>query len=119
MTGRMRVGGAIFLLSGAALVWIGVYLFSGIRHWRITPDGAGLAALWLLVTGAMGGRMLATGQRPRWLLWAFVGLMAVLVGAGIVVTLQSGGRMLRLLRQAAFVGFHRGGAPLYPAWFDT
>lgn len=102
MTGRMRVGGAIFLLSGAALVWIGVYLFSGILRWRITLDGAGLAVLWLLVTGAvvgaMGGRMLATGQRPRWLLRVFVGLMAVFVVAGIMVTLESGQRMPRLLR---------------------
>ena len=102
MTGRMRVGGAIFLLSGAALVWIGVYLISGILRWRITLDGAGLAVLWLLgagaVVGAMGGRMLATGQRPRWLLRVFVGLMAVFVVAGIMVTLDSGQRMPRLLR---------------------
>ena len=99
MTGRMRVGGIIFLLSGAALVWIGVYLISGILRWRIPLDGAGLAVLWLLITGpvvcAMGGQMLATGRRPRWLLRAFVGLMAVFVVAGIIVTLQSGGRVPR------------------------
>lgn len=99
---RMRTGGVVFLLLGAALIWIGVYLVSGVLRWRIALDGAGLAVLWLLVTGgvvvAMGGQMLATGQRPRWLLRGFVGLIAVFVVAGIVVTLLSDGRMPRFYR---------------------
>lgn len=97
---RMRLGGVVFLLCGAALVWIGVYLLSGVMGWRITPDGAGLAVLWLLVTGGvvitMGGQMLATGSRPRWLLRAFVLLIVVFVATGIIVTLTSGARMPRL-----------------------
>lgn len=97
---RMRVGGVVFLLCGAALAWIGVHLFSGALRWRITPDGAGLAVLWLLVTGAvlvaMGGGMLATGRRPRGLLWMVVTLLAIFVIAGVIATLQSGGRMPRI-----------------------
>ena len=97
---RMRIGGVVFLLCGAALGWIGVFLLSGVLRWRITADGAGLSVLWLLVTGAvlvaMGGGMLATGRRPRRLLWLLVGLLAVFVVAGVIVTLQSGGRMPRL-----------------------
>lgn len=99
-TSRMRIGGLVFLLCGVALGWIGVHLFSGILRWRITPDGAGLATLWLLVTGvvlvAIGGGMLATGRRPRGLLWLLVGLLAIFVVAGVIVTLQSGGRMPRI-----------------------
>jgi hypothetical protein len=53
-----------------------------------------------MVTGAvlvaMGGAMLATGRCPRGLLWLLVGLLAIFVVAGVVVTLQSGGRMPRL-----------------------
>lgn len=97
---RLRVGGLVFLILGALLVWIGVYLLSGVLQWRVTGDGAGVAVLWLLVTGAvviaMGGQMLATGLRPRWLLRVFVALVAVFIVAGVFVTLQSGGRMPRL-----------------------
>lgn len=97
---RMRIGGMVFLLGGAALGWTGAHLFSGVLRWRITPDGAGLSVLWLMVTGAvlvaMGGAMLATGRCPRGLLWLLVGLLAIFVVAGVVVTLQSGGRMPRL-----------------------
>ncbi|WP_137110554.1 hypothetical protein [Rhodobacter sp. SY28-1] len=99
-TERMRLGGVAFLLCGAVLVWIAVYLLTGVMGWRITPDGAGLSVLWLLVTGgvviAMGGQMLTTGSRPRWLLRAFVVLIVVFVVTGVIVTLTSGARMPRL-----------------------
>lgn len=98
---RMRLGGLVFLILGAALVWIGVYLLTGVLRWQVPMDGAGLAVLWLLVTGgvviAMGGEMLASGRRPRWLLRAFVVLIAVFIVAGVIVTLQSGARMPRPL----------------------
>lgn len=97
---QLRVGGLVFLILGAVLVWIGVYLLYGVLRWQVTGDGAGVSVLWLLVTGgvviAMGGQMLATGQRPRRLLRALVALVAVFVAAGVIVTLQSGGRMPRL-----------------------
>jgi hypothetical protein len=98
---RMRLGGLVFLILGAVLVWIGVYLLTGVLRWQVTMDGAGLSVLWLLVTGgvviAMGGEMLASGRRPRWLLRVFVVLVAVFIVAGVIVTLQSGARMPRPL----------------------
>lgn len=97
---RVRMGGLVFLLCGAALVWIGVYLLTGIMGWRIGFDATGLSVLWLLVSGmvviGMGGQMLAFGRRPRGLLWLFVVLVAFFVVAGAIVTLQSGGRLPRL-----------------------
>lgn len=96
----LRIGGLVFLICGAVLVGLGLYLFTGILRWRITPDGAGLSTLWLLLTGAVtvatGGEMLALARRPRWLLRVLLVLIAVFVMAGVIVTLWSDGRMPRL-----------------------
>ena len=95
--GRMRAGGAVFALCGMALEGIGVFLWSGVMSWRITPDGAGVSVLWLLSTGLvliiMGGRMLLFGRRPRGLLAVLVGLMVVFIVAGVIVTLLAGRRI--------------------------
>lgn len=93
-------GGGAFLILGAALILIGTCLLAGVLRWRLLLDGAWLATSWLLVTGGvvvvMGGQMLAAGRRPRWMMRAFIGLVAIFVVAGAIVTLQSGGRMPRL-----------------------
>lgn len=99
---RLRLGGALFLVCGAALVGIGVYLLAGVLAWRIAADGAGLSVLWLLATGAVvgliGAEMLVLARRPRRLLPLFVLLIAVFVVAGLWAVLASGARMPRLLR---------------------
>jgi hypothetical protein len=99
---RVRAGGLVILLCGAVLLWIGVFLYTGVMGQRLAMDGAGLAVLWLWATGAvailLGGLMLGLGRRPRGLVWLIVGLIAVFVVTGLVVTLQSGGRMPRFYR---------------------
>lgn len=99
---RIRIAGLVFLLCGAALVWIGVYLFTGVLRWRLPLDGAGLAILWLVITGAvtiaMAGEMLIHLRRPRGTLRLLVLLLAIFVVAGAVITLAEGGRLPRLYR---------------------
>ena len=97
---RARVGGLVFVLCGAVLAGIGVFLFTGVLHGNIPLDGAGASVVWLWVTGAVagltGGWMLVFARRPTWLLWLFVPLVVVFVVAGIAATLQSGGRLPRI-----------------------
>jgi hypothetical protein len=42
---RVRAGGLVILLCGAVLLWIGVFLYTGVMGQRLAMDGAGLAGL--------------------------------------------------------------------------
>jgi uncharacterized membrane protein len=99
---RLRIGGLVFLLCGAALVWIGVHLFTGILGWRLPLDGAGLSVLWLMVSGAvtiaMGAEMLIHQWRPRGTLRLLILLLTIFVVTGVVVALAEGGRLPRFYR---------------------
>jgi hypothetical protein len=56
--GWIRAGGVICLLCGVVLVGMGVYIFTELMRWRITPYAAGFAVLWILMTGSLS---IATG----------------------------------------------------------
>lgn len=77
-----------------------MHLSSGFPGWRLSLDGAGPAGVWLWVAGAtaitIGGQLLAQGRRRRGPGRVFLLLVVILVAAGVVAPLQSGGRMPRL-----------------------